>query len=539
MVTESLLLENLPRLPSHKISHDRYFRASRETEIRETLEWVEADDGDRFLWIHGAAGVGKSTYARRLLDHVKEEGMLGAFAYFAIGIDSDPKDLVRMMARELASLHPGCRYDVVRAIKECSGVHQGLDEYITHYLVRPITTLSYSGPLVIILDALDEWAYREEFLTALVGKVHLPDTNALKFVMTSRYSTGIDSIVSGSARIRELIPVSETICREYFEERFQAINWYGHDPGSQEFDKLVELADGLLIWAATVCTLVFVKRPNKRPHQILDDILASSSSVSRGKRMEELYGLAMKRIFPDDDDEIKQSRSDILLAMAALKEALPLAEFALLVDVLPEFVNDICIGLRALQTRGAFDESMVQPAIKIFHASFIDYFGTLQEARTVIVRHCVSFFNRLQDAEEAIDIGDNLFRRAELYIGKHFGDHILEAPTDLQSQIIAEIPSDHLRMWTGWSLAQLMIIGDENGFPSHSHALQTMAESLFDDDGITYSAELMTRNDDRILAMVSSFQKILELAGLDWDNSASGVENPINYKRGTLQCKSL
>ncbi|KAF5327308.1 hypothetical protein D9619_004485 [Psilocybe cf. subviscida] len=527
---ESLLLENLPRLPSHKISHDRYFRASREKEIRDTLEWVEADDGERFLWIHGAAGVGKSTYARRLLDHIKEEGMLGAFAYFAIGIDSDPKDLVRMMARELASLHPGCRHDVVRAIKQCSGVHQCLEEYIIHYLVRPISTLSYSGPLVIILDALDEWAYREEFLSALVRKVRLPGTTALKFVMTSRYSTGIDSIVSSNARTRELTPVSETICREYFDERFQTINWYGRDPGSQEFDKLVELADGLLIWAATVCTLVSVKRPNKRPNQILDDILTSSNSVARGKRMEELYELAMKRIFPDEDEEIKQSRSDILLAMAALKEALPLSEFALLVDVLPEFVNDICIGLRALQTRGAFDESKVQPAIKIFHASFIDYFGTLQEARTVVARHCVDFFKRSQNAEEPANIGANLFRQAELYIGKHFADHILEAPTDLQSQAIAHITTDDLRMWAGWSLAQLMVIGEENGFPASSNALRTMAESLLDGNGVIYPPESMIRNEDQILTMVSSFQKVLILAGLDWGSPISGIEEPIQYE---------
>ncbi|KAF5327312.1 hypothetical protein D9619_004481 [Psilocybe cf. subviscida] len=524
---ESLLLENLPRLPSHKISHDRYFRASREKEIRETLEWVEADDGERFLWIHGAAGVGKSTYARRLLDHIKEEGMLGAFAYFAIGIDSDPKDLVRMMARELASLHPGCRHDVVRAIKDCSGVHQGLDEYITHYLVRPISTLSYAGPLVIILDALDEWAYREEFLSALVRKIRLPGTTALKFVMTSRYSTGIDSIVSGNARTRELTPVSETICREYFEERFQTITWYGRDPGSQELDKLVELADGLLIWAATVCSLVSVEEPDRSPREILDDILTSSSTVAREERMENLYGLAMMRIFPKDGDKIKVFRRNIVLAMVALKEALPLAEFALLVDVRPQFINNTSIGLRALQTRGTFDEGMVQPAIKIFHASFIDYFGTLQEARTVIARHCVSFFDRLQPVVKPNDLGVNLFRQAELYIGKHFADHILEAPADLQSQAITQITADHLRMWAGWSHAHLMIIGEENGFFAGSDALRTMTESLIDNSGIIYSPELMIRSDDQISHMTSSFQKVLGLAGLDWDKSTSAIEEPI------------
>lgn len=266
--------------------HRRYFRASREEDIQDTLEWVEAVSDEHFLWVHGAARVGKSTYARRLIDHIKEEGMLGTFAFFDRGINSNPRDLVRMMAREIAGLHPGCRTDIVRAVEDCSNEHQGLDEYITHYLVRPISTLSYSGPLVVILDALDEWVYHEEFLSALVRTVRLPRTTAIKFVMTSRYSTGIDSIVSDNVRIRELTPVSDTICREYFEENFKTINWYGHDPGSQEIDELVELADGRLQWAATVCTDLSTPDPHKEPHQILDDILThslSDASESWGK----------------------------------------------------------------------------------------------------------------------------------------------------------------------------------------------------------------------------------------------------------------
>ena len=164
------MLASLPPLTfSDPNSHDDRFQASREKEIGDTLRWIEGSDGMRFFWIYGAAGVGKSTLARRLLDHIKEEGILATFAYFSLGNTIDPKDLVRGMARELSSLHPGCQPAVVLAINDCFGEHQNLDEYLTHFLVKPIASLAYGGSLVIILDALDEWRldYQVQFIKAL------------------------------------------------------------------------------------------------------------------------------------------------------------------------------------------------------------------------------------------------------------------------------------------------------------------------------------------------------------------------------------
>ena len=132
IVADDISLASLPRLEfSDCLSDDDRFQASRDKEIEDTLRWIEGSDGMRFFWINGAAGVGKSTLARRLLDYIKGEGILATFAYFSVGNTMDPKDLVRRMARELSSLHPGCRPAVARAINECSGVHQNLDEYLT------------------------------------------------------------------------------------------------------------------------------------------------------------------------------------------------------------------------------------------------------------------------------------------------------------------------------------------------------------------------------------------------------------------------
>ncbi|KAF5329408.1 hypothetical protein D9619_008971 [Psilocybe cf. subviscida] len=505
---EGLYLETLPRLPEHSVSHDRYFPGSRQDEIQETLKWVEADSGEQFLWYHGAAGVGKSVYSRQLLDHIKGEGMLGTFAYFAIGIDSSSKDLVCMMARELADLHPGCRPGISDAIQNCAGTNRGLDEYITHFLIQPISSLSYSGPLVIILDSLDEWAHHKDFLSTLIS---LPHTRSLKFIMTSRYSTLIDTIVSSKARIRNLTPVSATVCHNYFKGRFDAIDWDGHYPESHILERVVELADGLLIWAATVCTLVSEPSPHDEPHDILNSILISSSKVARRDGMKALYKLAMERIFPNDNEESKQSRCNILLAMSVLKAVLPLEEFICLAGpIRTKFVKETLMGMRALQTRGEFNETVVQPAIMLFHTSFIEYLAMSEEARTDMLHHCITFLQ--QSSNAPANVGEKLFRPVELYIGKHLVNHLCEVPPDLNFKYIQELESCHISKWVAWSLAPLIITGEENGFPVGSPSLLTLSESLLYEQGIIFSPELMTHDQTSILDMsIAGFWRMLNL----------------------------
>jgi len=412
----------------------------------------------RLFWIHGAAGIGKTTLAHRLFDLVKREGILGTFAYFSIGNDIHPKELVRMMARELSSLHPGCRHEVARAINACSGTHQSLDEYLAHFLVNPVAFLAYAGPLVVILDALDEWVHREQFLKALC-QVKFPPTFSLKFIMTSRYSDDIKSIVNCAATRYELTPVSETVSRQYFEERFNDRTWRGPRPDEVRLDKLVKLADGLLIWAATVCTLVSTPHPKKSPLKILDEILSSSLNLGHEERMKRLYREALERIFPATENE--EWRLKLFFSMIALREALPLTEFARVVDMRSDFIHDVCSRLRALQTRGTFHESMVQPAVELFHASFIEHLGQLNEAHGVLADDCVHFFKQVTEDDIA---GILPPREAEQYISEHWVYHLQEAPLQKRSNLFLDIPNDHLRLWVGCLLSHLFRLGNKYGY---------------------------------------------------------------------------
>ena len=520
MVTDDLALASLPYLKSSESdSHDDRFQASREKEIEDILRWIEGSDGMRFFWINGAAGVGKSTLVRRLLEYIKGEGILATFACFSLGNTIDPKDLVRGMARELSSLHPGCRPAIARAIYECSGQHQALDEYLTHFLVKPVDSLAYGGSLVIILDAPDEWRfeYQVQFLKALRN---LPHTLSLKFVMTSRYSKDIATIVDGAAILYELTPVSDPVCRKYFEERFEdpECQWDGPRPNDDNLDKLVKLAGGFLIWAATVCTLVSTPHPEKSSLEILEEILSSSSTPGREGRMKDLYREALERIFPADQ---RNSCLKLFHSMAVLTEDLPLTEFSRLVKMRPKFIQEICGRLRALQTRGKFNDSTVQPAVKLFHASFIEHLSGLNEAHGVMADNCIHFLKRVTEPHEP---GPFAYQKAERYVGKYWMYHLQEAP-EKHSNFL-NVPSNNLRLWVGLLLSHLFLLGDMYGYTPGSDALKNISDHLVSTEGILSTPEMLCCDRSTAEMVFVNFRKALDLGGIDYQNVKFYTDNP-------------
>ena len=421
------------------------------------------------------------------------------------------------MARELSSLHPGCRPEVAHAINECSGVHQNLDEYLTHFLVKPVDSLAYGGSLVIILDALDEWERdrREQFLKALRN---MRLTFSLKIVMTSRYLEDIAATVNDTATLYELTPVSDPVCRKYFEERFNDPTWDGPRLDNDTLVKLVELAGGLLIWAATVCTLVSTSHPDKSSSEILEEILCSSSILVREDRMETLYEEALERIFPA---KYKGRCLKLSLSMAALREDLPLIEFARLVDMTPKFVRDICGSLRALQTRGKFDDNMVQPAVKLFHASFIEYLDRLNEAHGVMADNCTHFFKRVTESGKP---GPFPFYKAEQYIGKYWMYHKQEA-LEKRSDFL-QVPSNYLRLWVGCLLSHLFLPADTHRYSPGSDVLKSLSDCLVSTEGIMSTPEMLLCDRSTAEMVFVGLQKALDLGGIDYQNSKFYSDNP-------------
>jgi chromosomal replication initiation ATPase DnaA len=67
---------SLNGLPSHpKYTRNEYLEKSRDDVIRDVSDWI-ANAPESVLWIHGAAGLGKSTVAQELVHLLKSEDRL-------------------------------------------------------------------------------------------------------------------------------------------------------------------------------------------------------------------------------------------------------------------------------------------------------------------------------------------------------------------------------------------------------------------------------------------------------------------------------
>jgi hypothetical protein len=164
----------LPKSLSYVGRRDEYLSGSRSDDIQVIADWLDNPDQVAF-WMRGGAGLGKSTLAHKIVDSLRVDDRLATFAFLLRDSSIDPATVIQSMARELGMLHPRAIPQVATAARTCSSGHLSLQEYIESYLINPIHSLSYPYPLVIVVDALDEWEHYEAFLMELEYPTsHLP-----------------------------------------------------------------------------------------------------------------------------------------------------------------------------------------------------------------------------------------------------------------------------------------------------------------------------------------------------------------------------
>ena len=459
----------LPKTLSYVGRRDEYLPGSRSDDIQAIADWLEDPDQVVF-WMRGGAGLGKSTLAHTIVDFLQADDRLATFAFFHRGSSSDPATVIQSMARELGVLHPRAIPQVATAARTCSSGHISLHKYIESYLIDPIHSLSYPYPLVIVIDALDEWEHCESFLKELE---HISQPSSVKILLTSRPNYSIErSLLKVTVQRYQLPPVSQAITEAYFNHHFAKMDWEMRKPSEVIISNLARLADGLLIWAAMVCSFLSYEMRADAPHKLLDQILSSTKQITLQGQLSRLYHDTLTRLFQDDEE--RQLFKRVFGAMTVLRESLPLHDFARLLGMSHNQVRGVQSRLTALQTRGAFDEQIVPPASERFHSSFIEFTMKREaEAGNPLIRclidplmahqsmaeGCLSFLRDFLSSYRSRECGHSDLRGLELYTVKFWPLHIVnsnERSTPLPpklNDLLLELPENHLRQWGSWFLA--------------------------------------------------------------------------------------
>ncbi|RXW22101.1 hypothetical protein EST38_g3763 [Candolleomyces aberdarensis] len=278
-----------------------------------------------------------------------------------------------MLAHEMGSIHPQTIPKIEEAIEQCHGT--SLETYLEKYILEPLRSLKRPHPLVIIIDAIDEWRDHLAFMPAL--SYLNSESSVVKFFIT----TCLDPCASrlpGSDNILlqtyALLPKSDEVIKIYFDEHFRAVPWAnGRDASIADVNRLVELSGGLPLWTSTVISLLSHRFSDSLPHEILSEIISSRRQSVSGDGLRELYRIALAHLFPSSD--VQRLFQLYFGATIVLQEPLSLSDFSILIGLPSHVTRDIQFALSVLQIwiLPSDSEKRVYPAIMLFHLSFLEY----------------------------------------------------------------------------------------------------------------------------------------------------------------------
>jgi hypothetical protein len=251
-----LLIDNLPKHPDIGGEWIEYVEGSRDDVIKEIWGLVGSAQGrDLLLWIHGLAGLGKSTLARLLKDEAQSLNRLAAAIFLSrLQIDTwGLETFIRLIAGEIGRTHSKAIPMITQAIRQSHGAP--LRVQVERFIRDPILALQLPYPLIVILDAAEEWKYFPRFVEQLE---HLtPYSSVVKFVILGRSEPREGRYKNVSVRSYKLGPVSAEFMAGYLNDSFDAIEWKGGGkPMPEDVLRLAAVADGSFTrMEEVVCTI--------------------------------------------------------------------------------------------------------------------------------------------------------------------------------------------------------------------------------------------------------------------------------------------
>ncbi|KAF8883653.1 hypothetical protein CPB84DRAFT_186917 [Gymnopilus junonius] len=270
--------------------------------MKKIIDWAMGQDPNKrdalIMWLHGAAGAGKSAIAQSIAEMCYAEGTLLASFFFGRS-DSNrntPKALFSTIAYQIGLMFPQARQKLNQIMDHDSLMPtRSLETQFFALVVQPMWEVLNSSPssedgsaLFIIIDGLDECldvVFQRKILDVIISGVktyHLP----VKFLIASRPEQEI-STRFGAADTHAILTrlflddgyQSVADIELFFREKFKSIA-QSHPfkryiprpwPKDDVIQELVHRSSGQFIYAATV--VKYLESNRHKPHQRLEVIM--------------------------------------------------------------------------------------------------------------------------------------------------------------------------------------------------------------------------------------------------------------------------
>ena len=278
--------------------------------MQRIIDWaLDPTNTQNALWVHGLAGMGKSTLSTTVANRLREMGHLGAFLFFSrdVAARSNPSTVIRTLAYQIGLFHAPAGVAISKAIENFPGICVSpLRVQFQKLLVEPLASVNKNaipGTLVLVIDSLDECGTpkkREGLLEVFTEQmVQLPSYIRMLIMSRSEHDICCAFRCRGQFLEHELNIMSGCNSDDiwlYLQHRMARIRskTMALSPGLQwpsesDIRELAHRASGLFVWASTASDFIDGYDPLKRMNIVLNGAVTSGAMNA----LDVLYRTAM------------------------------------------------------------------------------------------------------------------------------------------------------------------------------------------------------------------------------------------------------
>jgi len=345
------------------------------------------------------AGTGKSTISRTVARYFADQRRLGASFFFSRGQGDlgHAEKFFTTIASQIAHALPTLKRHICKAVAEDHRIGtQGLSEQWKKLIFRPLSklenSLSQRLPIILVIDALDECEREDRkddtrvILRLLAEAKDLP-TIQLRIFLTSRPGVSIYHSFSVMSKFthqdcilhhisKDIIEHDILIFIRYEFERIRKKRLLSNWPKVEDINSLARDANGLFIYAATICRFVDRRHPKKQLSIILQCMGSSPLTLqtSPTQSLDEMYSQVLKSSISmnydkEDREEILDLFKQTVGSIVILSNTLSTTALTSLLDLLIRDVDEI---LKHLQAVLDVPDALDLP-VRLIHPSFRDF----------------------------------------------------------------------------------------------------------------------------------------------------------------------
>ena len=339
------------------------------------------EDAPRVCLLTGVAGSGKSVVAHSIAQLYYEQERLGSSYCFASTdvARRNPQNLFSTIARDLSDHDPQYKSALWGAVKGDRALRtsQSPLEQVEKLIIEPSKDLYAIGPLVIVVDALDESgdrASRRQLLSTISAKIveNAFPTN-LRFLITTRPEDDILTKLAPNDRIvrkqMDDVPpeiVDGDIEKFIYHSLCEYTQLESSMPDGEWCRLLVHHSQHLFQWASTACKFIQGDDDVGRdPRERLNELLLAANAGG-GYSLDKLYLTILNQLFTSENtrDRFRTAMAIVL----ALNVPLSLSSLSSLLG--GDFNIRLIIKPMGSLLDGVIDE---EKPIRPLHTSFRDF----------------------------------------------------------------------------------------------------------------------------------------------------------------------